>query len=205
MLDAAPAPGALFLARHGETDWNRVGRLQGHTDTELNARGREQARELGERLRGVGITRAGSSTLRRARDTAAICAGVLGVPATYEDADLRERTYGVFEGLTRDELLRDHGAAFAAWQADNRFAPDGAEPYDALMARMVAAIGRAKRVADAGGDALVLVTHGGAMRALVFAVTGTLVAPLGNGAVLRLAFESERCVGAAPLASTTAM
>jgi len=178
----------LYIARHGETDFNKAGRLQGRTDIPLNEVGRGQATKLAERLRGIRITRAGASTLSRAKETASICAKALGVPCEHEDEDFRERHYGVFEGLTRDELVRHHADAFASWQADNRFVPDGAEGYDTLSARMKRAVERLALLGAESEDMLI-VSHGGAMRALFFAVTGELTAPLPNGAVLRVTLE----------------
>src|SRR6202040_856684 len=70
----------LFLFRHGETDWNREGRLQGHTDTLLNATGLAQAGVLAETLRPHRLDAVVSSDLARARTTVQIVAGALGVP-----------------------------------------------------------------------------------------------------------------------------
>ena len=85
----------LLLARHGETDWNVAGRWQGHTDVPLNATGRAQALALAERLRNEGIAAVATSDLSRARHTAEIVAGALGVPVALVDPALREqRTAG---------------------------------------------------------------------------------------------------------------
>ena len=97
-------PRILYLTRHGETDWNAEGRWQGHTDVPLNSTGEAQARAMADALRGTGIGAVVSSDLRRACDTARIVAGILGVDVAYVDADLRERAFGLFEGLTRDLL-----------------------------------------------------------------------------------------------------
>ena len=92
----------LLLVRHGETDWNRLGRWQGHSDTPLNARGREQARELAPQLDGVDVVY--SSDLARARETAEILAEELGADVRL-DARLRERGFGAWEGLTAAEIV----------------------------------------------------------------------------------------------------
>ena len=89
----------LLLVRHGETDWNAEGRLQGHTDTLLNDYGRRQAAALGEDLAGDGIDVVYSSDLARARETAEIVAGRLGLPVVLEPG-LREKNWGSWEGLT---------------------------------------------------------------------------------------------------------
>src|SRR4029078_6301282 len=89
----------LLLVRHGETDWNAPGRLQGHTDRPLNDYGRRQARELADRLGDDGIAAIYASDLSRAKETAEIVGARLGLPVVI-DADLRERNWGSWEGLT---------------------------------------------------------------------------------------------------------
>jgi broad specificity phosphatase PhoE len=116
----------LYLARHGETDWNVAGRWQGHTDIPLNETGRAQARALVPVLRAVGVGAAVSSDLSRASETAGIAAAGLGVAVAYSDAGLRERSFGVFEGLTREECAARHPEAWRAWLEERR-TPSGAE------------------------------------------------------------------------------
>ena len=115
----------LYLARHGETYWNREGRWQGHTDVALNDEGRAQARALGALLRGRDVGRIHSSDLRRAHETATIAAGLLGVDGLVVDRDLRERSFGVFEGLTRDDCAARFPKAWAAYRADASCVPPG--------------------------------------------------------------------------------
>jgi probable phosphoglycerate mutase len=189
-------PRLLYVARHGETDWNLAMRWQGHTDVPLNDTGRAQARDLGARLRGKGIGGVVASDLARAHETARIVAAELGVAVAYVDAGLRERQYGVFEGLTRTECEMHQAEAWAAWLA-TRAVPPGAEGHGPFAARLVAAIGRvASDVAPADAPALV-VTHGGAMRALIATVSKE-PPPLANAAVWTLAWEG-RIVRAEPL------
>ena len=155
----------LFLARHGETDWNAERRWQGHTDTFLNERGRAQARELAERARALGITALGSSDLERARRTAHIVAEALGgLPVLAPDERLRERGFGGFEGLTAAECEARFPDAWARYREDARSCPPDAEPHDAFRTRVVSAIVRA---ADhAAEHTLLLVAHGGVLRAI---------------------------------------
>ena len=98
----------LFLFRHGETDWNREGRLQGHTDTPLNATGLAQAQTLGESLRPHRLDAVVSSDLSRARVTAQIVAEALRVPLLIE-AGLRETNVGAAEGLLWADAKRRFG------------------------------------------------------------------------------------------------
>jgi probable phosphoglycerate mutase len=187
-------PRVLYVARHGETDWNAAQRWQGHTDVPLNETGRAQARALGEKLRARGIGRIVASDLARAHETASIVAVELGLAVAYVDAALRERFYGVFEGLTRAECESVHAEAWAAWVA-TRTVPQGAEDHGPFTARLVAAIGRAADAAPSN-DPVLVVTHGGAMRALI-ATVSTPPPPLPNTAVWRLTWEG-RLVGAEP-------
>jgi broad specificity phosphatase PhoE len=180
----------VFLTRHGETDWNAAGRWQGHTDVPLNANGRVQALSVAEALRSAGLSGVVSSDLSRARETAQIVGASLGIEVAYLDAGLRERTFGVFEGLTREECERLHPAAWRAWVEEKRPA-QGVEPHDAVAVRVEAAIGRAAdRVAREGAPAL-LVTHGGALRAAVHAATGTLPGPIANCAIWRIEWDGR--------------
>ena len=101
----APQTLRIYLARHGETEWNAQGRLQGQSDIPLNARGREQAALLGETLKGIPIDAVYSSTLSRSRDTARIA----GVHAPLKSLDgLREQNRGRFQGMpnTDPEFVR---------------------------------------------------------------------------------------------------
>jgi probable phosphoglycerate mutase len=190
MLEKGAMPRLLYVARHGETDWNVAMRWQGHTDVPLNDTGRAQARELADRLKGAGIAGAVASDLSRAHETARIVAAELGISVAYVDHRLRERRYGVFEGLTRVECETQQAGAWRAWLA-SREAPPGAEAHDAFTARLVAAIARAAaEVSPVDAPALV-VTHGGAMRALIATVTGALPPLLANGEVWKIAWEGR--------------
>jgi broad specificity phosphatase PhoE len=182
------APRLVFMTRHGETDWNLEGRWQGHTDVPLNERGRAQARIIAETLKGEGLAGLVASDLSRARETAEIAGASLGLGVAYVDPDLRERMFGVFEGLTRLECERLHPEAWRAWVEDQRPA-EGVEPPSAVAARVTAAIGRAAdRIAREGAPVL-LVSHGGALRSVVQKVTGLPVGPIANGAIWRLEWE----------------
>ncbi len=183
-------PRHIFIARHGETEWNRQGRWQGHTDIALNDAGRAQARTLAVALRGHGITAVTASDLSRARETGEIVAREIGAMFNGVDADLRERRYGVFEGLTRDECAERFPDLWSAHRADPRRPPPGAEAYEDVTLRMTAALHRV--AGGAGGDAgaSLVVSHGGAMRVFLLAVTGTMPPPLENGAAFRLTVAS---------------
>jgi len=128
----------LYYIRHGETDWNTQGRLQGRRDLPINAHGRAQARQCAEILREL-IAREDdrqpdfvSSPLGRARETMEIVRAALGLdPAAYRiDECLIEISFGGWEGFTLDELGRSAPDAVAARERDKwRFTPPGAESY----------------------------------------------------------------------------
>ena len=192
----------LFLARHGETDWNAAGRWQGQTDVPLNARGREQAREVAARLRPHGIAAVASSDLSRARATAEIVAAELGLAMDHAHADLRERRFGCFEGLTRDEVAARFPEAWARYVADPGPAPPGGESRDELLARLLPALVAAAARLPAP---LLVVMHGGAMRALLAGHVGEMPRPssaswplhgIQNGHVYRVTLRGGRIASA---------
>ena len=181
----------LFLARHGETAWNFEERWQGQTDIVLNARGRAQAQALAERLAGREITHIVASDLARARETAEIVAAHLGIPGVGVDAGLRERGYGVFEGLTRQECEAQHPEDWARYMADRTHTPSRAELQMEVVRRMHDAVSRAGTLATREGEAVLIVGHGGSIRALLAATTGLRPPPMDNGAAFRVRLTGE--------------
>jgi broad specificity phosphatase PhoE len=178
----------LYLTRHGETDWNVAGRWQGHTDVPLNAVGYSQARALGRALRRVSPVAVVSSDLVRAVETARVAAALLRVELAYTDRELRERAFGCFEGLTREECVARHPEAWRAWVEEQR-APEGGEDRKVLAARVTAAIGRAAEELLPGAGPLLVVTHGGSLRAAVTAAYGSMPPPIANGAIWRVEWD----------------
>ncbi|MEO8876079.1 MAG: histidine phosphatase family protein [Polyangiaceae bacterium] len=171
----------LYLARHGETEWNALGKLQGANDVPLNDRGRAQAKALGAALANEGIVRFAASDLARAKETVEIAAALLGVTDFVFDPDLRERSFGPFEGLTRGECAERFPDHWNAWQTSNAV-PPGAEAAPLVVARMKRAL---DRHFDRGGPLLV-VSHGGAMRLILNELTGLAHAPIANGVIYRV-------------------
>jgi probable phosphoglycerate mutase len=151
----------ILLARHGETEWNRVGRWQGQADEPLNETGRRQAAELAERLAGDGITAIYTSDLARARETADAVARRLGLEVV-EDAGLREIDVGSWSGLTRAEVEQRFPEGFARWLR-GEIGHDG-ETREQLTDRVVAAVERI--AAEHPSETILVVTHGGAIRAI---------------------------------------
>ena len=132
----------LFLFRHGETDWNRAGRLQGHTDTPLNATGLAQAEALVDRLRPHGLDAVVSSDLARAWTTGRIVAEGLGVPLIREPG-LREAQIGEAEGLFWPEVKSRFGEALTErWFTEDNAAFPGGETGLETRTRGLAALRR---------------------------------------------------------------
>ena len=147
MNEGGDGPRVLFLFRHGETDWNREGRLQGHTDTPLNATGFVQAEELGEALRQHRLDAIVSSDLQRALTTARIAAEALSVPLFTEPL-LRETNVGEAEGLLWAEAKARFGEELSErWYADDDVAFPGGE--SGLMTRTRGLSGLRRFVAGA--------------------------------------------------------
>jgi broad specificity phosphatase PhoE len=167
----------ILLVRHGETAWNAAGKLQGHTDIALNDVGRDQARVLATGLRDAGVTAVWTSDLSRARETGAIIAALLELAPPAVDPELRERQFGVFEGLTRDECATRHPEAWQAWLAQTG-TPPGGEPRADAAVRLGRALHRI--AATTGGPALV-VSHGGVMRLWLMELLGTSIPLVANG------------------------
>jgi broad specificity phosphatase PhoE len=163
----------IYYVRHGETDWNRAGRLQGRRDTSLNARGREQAICCGEILRAV-FARNGrdpaaldyiASPLKRARETMEGMREPLGLPPREYRLDprLAEMAFGDWEGLTLAEVAMRDPEALAARERDKwAFVPPNGESYQQLFVRVgewYASLRRDSVVAAHGGTARALMVH----------------------------------------------
>jgi len=178
--------GFLYLARHGETDWNRAGRWQGQTDTFLNDAGRAQATDLARLLENRGVTRVIASNLARAGETARIVSHALGAGPVALDGDLRERSFGCFEGLTREECAERFPEDWTRYSLDRRVTPEGAESHEDVLRRMQAAVLRVVS-AMSNGESILLVSHGGSIRIWFTGLTGQPLRPIANGEVLRFA------------------
>ena len=152
----------VYLARHGESDWNVERRWQGHADRPLTERGREQAAALAEKLRGVHLDAVYASDLRRAWETAEAVAAPRGLEVV-RLSELREVDVGSWSGFTRDECADRFPDAFVRWQEGGSGWDDG-ESYEDMGVRMVAAIQRL--AAEHPDGAILVVSHGGPIRAV---------------------------------------
>lgn len=151
----------LCLVRHGETEWNTQRRIQGQIDIGLNDHGVRQAEAAGRWLKNAGITALYSSDLKRAWNTAGCIGAALGL-VPQPAPELRERRYGIFEGLTYDEAKAKHPAGYAAFEARD---PDyDFETGESLKAMFQRVSGKLQALAAAHpGESIVVVLHGGVL------------------------------------------
>ena len=180
----------ILLARHGETDWNRDDRFQGHADPPLNRTGRAQAVDLSVALMAEELAAVYSSPLRRALETAEVVAASHGLEPVPVD-DLREVDVGSWSGLTRAEVEERFPAQFARWLDYGQGWEDG-ETYEEMGRRAVDALLRLAAAHD--GERVLAVTHGGPIRAAFAFADGTthaearrLGARIGNTFLVELA------------------
>jgi glucosyl-3-phosphoglycerate phosphatase len=152
----------IILWRHGRTEWNLVGRVQGQSDVPLDDVGREQARASAARLATLGPTRILTSDLRRAADTAAVLGGLCGVEIE-PDPRLREMNFGAREGLTWAEAWEQMPEGMSAWMSGDESKIPGSETHGDAGDRFAAAL---REHVDRLGDdqTLVVVAHGAVSR-----------------------------------------
>ena len=155
---------ALWLVRHGESTWNSLGLIQGHADgPTLTEKGRQQSAQAADRLRGGAIEAIYASDLVRAQETAAFVGTALGLPVRYDRA-LRERCFGVLEGLPMSTLDPGDSGISGDCVVDASARPEGGESLDELYKR--AGIFVEWLVVQQHTGDVVVVTHGGTIRAL---------------------------------------
>lgn len=155
----------LFLVRHGETEWNKKGLMQGHTDIALSEAGKQQAYALAESFNHLAFDGLISSDLMRAQQTALILAKGRNLPLQ-TSAALRERFFGKYEGENFRAFKELSGNNFDVYDADRRHLLPGVETYRQAVQRVEPFL-----LASATtflGKTLLVVTHGGVLKALLF-------------------------------------
>jgi len=181
----------ILLARHGETDWNRENRYQGHADPPLNQTGRAQAAELAAALAAEPLAAIYSSPLRRALETAEILAVPHGLEPVTVDA-LREVDVGSWEGLTRAEIEQRFPEQFARW-LDYQAGWEDGESYEEMGRRVIA--GLLELAAAHEGERILAVSHGGPVRGVYALADGiTHSEARRRGPVVANAFVAEFAV-----------
>jgi broad specificity phosphatase PhoE len=165
----------LYVVRHGATDWNQSGRIQGHTDIPLNETGRAQARLASIRLAGVYATALYSSDLLRAYETAQIIGQATGL-GVVQTPGLREINFGVWQGLSSLQIRERDPDVYAARRANPYdVAPAGAETWRRFYDRALQAVRDILMATTA--QRVIVVTHSGVctvigLHALGFDCTG---------------------------------
>lgn len=169
----------LWWIRHGETDWNLAGRIQGSSDVELNETGVAQARALARRLDDVAFDGVYASDLARAHRTASLASSGAEVRS---DPRLRELSYGMLEGTRWADLTEEQTAAARHWREDplRRRLPGGGESYEDLATRVAAFVGDLPAEGRFAAFA-----HGGTIRSALYAILGHP-----NGSAWRLAIDN---------------
>lgn len=150
----------LILWRHGQTDYNLQGRIQGQVDIPLNDTGRQQAQRAADDIAALGPTRIVSSPLVRARDTAEVLASLTGLSVEI-DPGLVEKSFGTWEGLKAADIKKQWPDHYATWRAGGdlpQFRIEGRRKTAERVGETLKAI-----AADAGkDDVIVVVSHGAA-------------------------------------------
>lgn len=175
----------MYLVRHGETEWNQIRRIQGHSDIDLNEQGLRQAEQVARRFRGETIHAVYSSDLSRARVTASRIADQSGSTISTRST-LRERCYGQWEGLTYEEIR-------ARFEAQDETAC-GIETFEDMQQRAVNALTElAKNHPD---EAVVVVSHGGLINCFLHYVTageqGTGITQIDNTGITMFRYTDNR-------------
>ncbi len=161
----------LLLVRHGETVWNQENRWQGHADTPLSETGHDQARRLARQLRAAGrrIQALYTSDLSRAYQTAEILGAVLGVTPRHTRA-WREMDIGTWSGLTTAEVIAQHAEEWERLRAGEDVPRGGGETFAHFQGRLLQSV--EELVLEHSGEQIVIITHGGAVRAFLLHCRG---------------------------------
>jgi probable phosphoglycerate mutase len=160
----------ICFIRHGETDWNVAKRIQGQTDIPLNETGRSQALAMAFNAAHYDFSAVYSSDLVRARDTAMMVAERRGLEVN-TTALLRERHFGIFQGLTADEGLQQNAAAHACYMArDVNYDFESGESMLGFAARVAEAVDYL--VKRHPGQTIAVVSHAGVLETVYRQATG---------------------------------
>ena len=160
----------LVLLRHGESQWNLENRFTGWVDVPLSAKGIEEAKQAGEKLRGFIFDRAFSSVLTRANETLRIVLETIGqtkIPIARDKA-LNERMYGDLQGLNKTETAKKYGdAQVKIWRRSYDVKPPGGESLKDTAERAVPYYEKMIKPYLLKGETIIIAAHGNSLRALV--------------------------------------
>lgn len=177
------SPTIICIIRHGETDWNTLGKLQGLEDTELNESGRKQAIEAARYFETESWDVMVSSPLKRAFETARIIADKISIPTIHLVDELVERSYGAASGLLPEERRK---------QFPDGIIP-GQEEFEHLRERGMA--GLIKIATDFRGKRIIIVSHGGLTNSILYSLSrgefGSFKTRLKNGCINKIILEDK--------------
>ena len=179
----------IYLVRHGETDWNQAGRLQGQTDIDLDAQGFAQAAEAAERLKEVPFEIAFCSPLIRARHTAETIVGERKITLT-TDERLREFNFGPWEGTDVRKIREGANSPFT--DPGSYLPPEGAESFAQLYARSGEFVKQVLLPLEGTYETVLVVAHGALNRSILNAV---LDIPVSDFWHFHMGRSEERRVG----------
>jgi len=187
----------ILLARHGETEWNAIRRVQGWTDIPLSEKGHAQAEALGQRLSRTPLAAVYSSDLARAAQTAAPTAARQGL--TVQTApELREKGFGAWEGLTQADLERDYPDLWHRYHVarDLEALVPGGETWPQVQERLSVVLRRILAAHPGIEETVLVVGHGGSGRMVILEALGAALPTLlrlhlDNASLSRLDFRSR--------------
>lgn len=157
----------LILLRHGQTDFNVAGRMQGHLESVLTPTGRAQAATAAPVIAALAPDRLISSDLSRAADTGEVVGAVCGLPVKL-DTRLRETHLGLWQGMSVDEIEVEYPGAIATWRSDASWAPPGGESRVEVVERSRPVVDEVDgEPSEGASEALLIVAHGGLIAGLV--------------------------------------
>ncbi len=187
----------ILLARHGETEWNAIRRVQGWTDIPLSTTGEAQAERLAQRLDRFPLTAVYSSDLGRAVETARPAADRHGL-SVLTLPELREKSFGDWEGLTQADLERDFPDLWRRYHVERDFHAlvPGGETWPDVHTRLAAALRQILTAHPGPEETVLVVGHGGSARVLILealqAPLPTLLClHLDNASLSRLDFQGS--------------
>lgn len=162
----------IFLVRHGETDWNLKGKIQGNTDIELNKTGIKQAYELSNKMleKNYKFSKIYSSPQKRALQTAKILSENTNIECIVVDK-LKEMNLGKWEGLAWSEVRENYPLEYKEWFVKRRYTktPNG-ESYEDMLERVLDSL---YKIIDDNSDNIVIVTHSAVIMSLQCYITNT--------------------------------
>ncbi len=159
----------LFLVRHGRTVMNSQNRWQGRTDSPLTDEGIVQIKKVSEKLISSGARGIYSSGIQRAITSARIISAITGIPVKGECDGLNERNLGKLEKLTSDEIRAIYGIEFTTITSTEIEKIEGVEKWADFVNRIFTTLNKIRSREDGN---LILVTHGGVLRAVYNTITG---------------------------------